>query len=80
MTEGSGIANAGNGFLAGTGYDVLEHPDKIVFQGNEGVPSGVCADLAAYAGQTVDVVFAIVPNDQPKGLCPIALITGVSVE
>jgi len=80
LTEGSGIANAGNGFLAGTGYDVLEHPDKIVFQGNEGVPSGVCADLAAYAGQTVDVVFAIVPNDQPQGLCPIVLITGVSVE
>jgi len=28
----------------------------------------------------VDVVFAIVPNDQPQGLCPIVLITGVSVE
>lgn len=80
LTEGSGIANAGNGFLAGTGYDVLEHPDKIVFQGSEGVPSGVCADLEAYSGQTVDVVFAIVPNNQPNSLCPIVLIRGVSVE
>ena len=80
LTPSNGITNAGNGFLAGTGYDVLEHPDKIVFQGVEGAPSGVCAELAAYAGQTVDVIFAIVPNDQPQGLCPIVLITGVSVE
>ncbi len=80
LTPSNGITNAGNSFLAGTGYDVLEHPDKIVFQGVEGAPSGVCAELAAYAGQTVDVIFAIVPNDQPQGLCPIVLITGVSVE
>ena len=80
LTEGSGIANAGNSFLAGSGYDVMEHPDKIVFQGAEGAPSGVCADLAGYAGQTVDVVFAIVPNNDPKGLCVITVVKGVAVE
>ena len=80
LTEGSGIANAGNNFLAGSGYDVMQHPDKIVFQGAEGSPSGICADLSAYAGQTLDVVFAIVPNDDPTGLCPVAVITGVTVE
>ena len=79
LTEGSGIANAGNAFFSGS-YDVMEHPDKIVFQGAEGTPSGVCADLEAYTGKTVDVIFAIVPNDQPDSLCVVALITGVSVE
>ena len=80
LTEGSGIANAGNAYLAGSGYDVMQHPDKIVFQGAEGSPSGVCADLSAYSGQTVDVVFAIVPIDQPNALCIAAVITGVTVE
>jgi hypothetical protein len=40
----------------------------------------VCADLAAYKGQTLDVVFAIVPNDNPSGLCIVTVITGVTVE
>lgn len=80
LTEGSGIADAGNAFFSGTGYDVLQHPDHIIFQGAEGTPSGVCADLAAYKGQTLDVVFAIVPNDNPSGLCIMTVITGVTVE
>ena len=79
LTENSGIANAANGFFAGS-YDAMEHPEKIVFQGAEGTPSGVCADLAAYAGQTVDVVFAIVPNEAPDGLCILTVVTGVTVE
>ncbi len=80
LTEGSGIANAGNSFLTGLGYDVIEHPDKIVFQGAENKPSGVCADLSAYVGQTLDVVFAIVPNDDADGLCIVSVIRGVTVE
>ncbi len=80
LTAGSGIANAGNSFFSGTGYDVMEHPDKIVFQGAENTPSGVCADLSAYAGQTLDVVFAIVPNNDADGLCILTVITGVTVE
>ena len=80
LTEGSGIAGAGNSFLAGSGYDVLEHPDKVVFQGSEGTASGICADLAAYKGQTVDVIFAIVPNAEPGGLCIVTVVRGVTVE
>ena len=79
LTPDAGIAAAGNSFLAGSGYDVMEHPDKIVFQGTEGAPSGICADLSAYAGQTVDVVFAIVPNADPTGLCITTVICGVTV-
>lgn len=79
LTEGSGIANAGNGFFAGS-YDVMEHPDHIVFQGAEGTPSGICADLSAYGGKTLDVVFAIVPNEEPDGLCIVTVVTGVTVE
>ena len=80
LTAGAGIAAAGNSFLAGSGYDVMEHPDKIVFQGAEGAPSGICADLSAYAGQTVDVVFALVPNAAPDQLCITTVICGVTIE
>ena len=40
---------------------------------------GVEADLSAYAGQTVNVTFAAVPNGQPDSLCYIVHITGVKV-
>ena len=56
------------------------HPDKIVFQGSEGTPSGVCADLSAFAGQTLDVVFALVPSLDSDGLCILAVVQGVEVE
>ena len=76
----AGILAAGNQFFQSSGYDVAEHPDKIIFQGTEGSPSGVCADLAAYAGQTVDVIFALVPTADSDGLCVMAVIEGVTVE
>ncbi len=40
---------------------------------------GVEADLSAYAGQTVNVTFAAVPNGQPNSLCYIVHVTGVQV-
>jgi hypothetical protein len=76
----AGILAAANQFFQSTGYDVTEHPDKIIFQGIEGSPSGVCAELSAYAGQTVDVVFALVPSADSDGLCVMAVIKGVTVE
>ena len=76
----AGILAAGNQFFQSSGYDVAEHPDKIIFQGIEGSPSGVCADLAAYAGQTLDVIFALVPAADTDGLCVMAVIEGVIVE
>ena len=75
-----GILAAGNQFFQSSGYEVTEHPDKIIFQGIEGSPSGVCADLSAYVGQTVDVVFALVPTADTDGLCIMTVIHGVTVE
>ena len=74
------ILAAGNQFFQSSGYDVSEHPDKIIFQGVEGAPSGVCADLSAYTGKTVDVIFAIVPNTDSDGLCIMTVVEGVTVE
>lgn len=80
LTESDGITTAANNFFASSDYNVLEHPDKIVFQGSEGVPSGVTADLSAYAGQTVDVIFGLVPLADPDGLGLIAVVRGVQVQ
>ncbi len=80
LKEGDGITAAANNFFSSSGYNVLEHPDKIVFQGTQGVPSGVAADLSAYAGQTVDVIFGLVPNADPDGLGLIAVFRGVEVQ
>lgn len=80
LTAGQGIAAAANNFFASTGYDVMSNPDKVAFQGAEGRASGVAADLSAYAGKTVDVVFALVPIEDPDGLCIITVIEQVQVE
>ena len=80
VTGNAGIYNSAKQFFSSTGYDVGTHPDKIVFQGTEGAPSGICADLAEFAGQTVDVVFALVPNEDSDGLCIMAVIQNVQVQ
>ena len=79
VTGNPGIHDSAKQFFSSTGYDVATHPDKIVFQGSEGIPSGVCADLSAFTGNTVDVIFALVPLDDPDGLCIMAVIEGVQV-
>ena len=80
VTGNRGIYDSATQYFSSTGYDVAEHPDKIVFQGTEGEASGVCADLKDFVGQTVDVVFALVPNADSDGLCIMALIQGITVE
>ena len=80
VTGNAGIYDSAKHYFSSTGYDVANHPDKIVFQGSEGEASGICADLKDFAGQTVDVVFALVPNEDPDGLCIMAVIQGVTVE
>ena len=80
VTGNTGIYDAAKHFFSSTGYDVADHPDQIVFQGSEGTPSGVCADLSAFAGQTLDVVFALVPSLDSDGLCILAVVQGVEVE
>ena len=40
---------------------------------------GLCADLSDYAGQTVNVIFAAIPKNEPDSLCLIAEVKGVEV-
>jgi hypothetical protein len=40
---------------------------------------GLAANLEAYSGQTVDVIFAAVPKADPMTLCVITVVTGVKV-
>ena len=79
VTGNPGIYDSAKHFFSSSGYDVATHPDKIVFQGVEGTPSGICADLSAYTGQTVDVAFALVPNTDSDGLCLMTVVRGVEV-
>ncbi len=43
-------------------------------------PRGISADLSAYAGQAVNVIFAAVPKNSPGTLCPIICVADVRVE
>ena len=79
VTGNPGIHDSAKHFFSATGYDVATHPDKIVFQGSEGTASGICADLSGLTGQTVDVIFALVPLNDSDGLCVMAVIEDVQV-
>ncbi len=72
-----GIIRAAEGGTATSGFD--EFTANAVFQGAAGIPSGICADLSAYAGETVQVTFAAVPVAAPDALCIIVSISGVKV-
>ena len=61
--------------VAGCRYQ-SSHTDNTDYTENT---QGVEADLSAYAGQTVNVTFAAVPNGQPNSLCYIVHVTGVQV-
>ena len=50
----------------------LNNPDPSTVQ-------GVTADLSDYAGQTVNVIFAAVPETEPDSVCIIACVKGVTV-
>ena len=57
---------------------------RAMFQGAQNVPdpskvAGVAADLSEYAGQTVNVTFAAVPEAAQDTLCVIVHVTGVTV-
>lgn len=50
------------------------------FQGmNANNARGICADLSDYVGQTVNLIFAIVPAANENTLCPIVYVTGIKV-
>ena len=59
-------------FIAGT-------PKNSTYQTAAGAIGGISINLSPYNGQTVDVVFAAVPEKDPQAICPLILLKGVSV-
>ena len=50
------------------------------FQGKEGNnPTGLCIDLEAYAGETVNVIFGVIPAKDTSTILPIFYIARVKV-
>ncbi len=74
---GAGIIGAANGSCGVTDMD--RFTANTQFQGNADTPSGVCADLTDYVGQTVDVIFAAVPTSAPDSVCIIVVVGDVEV-
>lgn len=59
-------------FIAGT-------PKNSTYQTAAGAIGGIGINLSPYNGQTVDVIFAAVPEKDPRAICPLILLKGVSV-
>ncbi len=72
-----GLINVANSACGKT--DFGQYTANCAFQGSLNSPSGVCADLIDYVGQTVDVVFAAVPVNEPTALCIVVAVSGVEV-
>lgn len=79
ISKENGIIAAANGYFAIDGYDSHQYSDKCAFQGNYGKPSGIAAKLDAYEGQTIDVIFAVVPTNEPETLCLLICVENVRV-
>ena len=76
------VINAANNYL-GTAFEASQITNAM-FQGAANLEdllkvAGIAADLSGYAGQTVDVTFAAVPEAAQDTLCVIVHITGVEV-
>ncbi len=69
--------DSANGTAPGT--DFSPYASEGLYQGQEGVPQGVAADLSAYVGKTVNVTFAAVPKTDTATLCIIGHIEKVRV-
>jgi len=88
---GRELGNAGNDHLNAAsswflgGYQFTDAEASFagaIYQSPTGLGNdtkGACADLSAYAGQTVNVTFAAVPKNEQDSLCLIAYVTGVQV-
>ncbi|MBQ8408057.1 MAG: hypothetical protein IJY39_04260 [Clostridia bacterium] len=66
----------------GSAVDFSANLEKSSYQGSLNGPAsanGLAADLSAFAGQTVDVTFAVVPASDTDTLCILAHVTGVKV-
>ena len=83
LNRANGIGDAVGGILdVGKAYfadDNFSNVANSAYQGNEGSPSGVAAHLTDYIGETVNVIFAVVPEGESDSLCVIGYVTNVKV-
>lgn len=81
----SGASNAYNGLLTytagkyGSEVDFSENTAKSCYQSALGKAGGLGADLSAFAGETVSVTFAAVPEKDTSSLCILLHIENVKV-
>lgn len=73
------IIKAANGFFNIQDYDCYEYSAKSIYTGSLDKPAGISAKLTDYVGQTVDVIFAVIPENDRDSLCLIACIENVRV-
>ena len=76
------LPNAANRIGKGDNSPFTSADDKTngMYQGLNALnPKGITADLSAYVGKTVHVIFAAVPARATDTLCFIAYVTGVKV-
>ena len=77
----SGMIGYANRTCGKTDFEI--YADNAAYQGNLEGPdnaSGIAADLSAFEGKTVDVIFAVVPVTAPDSVCILAKVKGVKVE
>ena len=80
-----GIKNAGDAHFAVTveGFNKDTYNQDYyagsAYQSSHNTPAGVAAHLTDYIGKEVSVTFAVVPKNDPTGLCLIGHITNVRV-
>lgn len=80
-TAGSGMIKYANDSCGKTDFDA--YAANSSYQGSLKGPdsaSGLAADLTAYSGRTVNVIFAAVPKTAPNTVCILAKVNGVKVE
>ncbi len=76
------LTNAANRISKSDNSPFTTADDKTygLYQGLDSLnPKGITADLSAYVGKTVHVIFAAVPAQATDTLCFIAYVTGVKV-
>ncbi len=81
----SSASDASSGMLTycankyGSEVDFSPNTANSCYQTSLGTVGGLGADLSAFAGQTVDVTFAVVPATDTDSLCILLHIEGVTV-
>ncbi len=69
---------AANGYFPNTFTDADVALGEFQGGHNGFEPSGIAADLTAYIGQRVNIIFGAVPNADTTTICPLAFVVGVT--